>query len=64
MFPMATVSHIAGAGHWVHMDKPNEFIADLKEFYRKWLFLQYNFMQFYTTEIPLLIHTPLAHLQN
>lgn len=34
LFPMATISHIAGAGHWVHMDKPNEFMAAVKEFYK------------------------------
>jgi esterase len=30
MFPKLTVEVVAGAGHWVHADKPTEFIAAMR----------------------------------
>ena len=32
LFPNAVISHIDGAGHWVHADKPHELLNVLKEF--------------------------------
>lgn len=32
LFPAAEFETIAGAGHWVHADKPNELLAVIKEF--------------------------------
>ncbi|CAA7626316.1 alpha/beta fold hydrolase [Magnetospirillum sp. SS-4] len=34
LFPMAETVEIAGAGHWVHVDRPAEFIAAAREFIR------------------------------
>ena len=34
MFPMATLKMVAGAGHWVHADKPHEFMEIVVEFSR------------------------------
>jgi pimeloyl-ACP methyl ester carboxylesterase len=32
LFPAAKFETIAGAGHWVHADKPNELLAVIKDF--------------------------------
>ena len=32
LFPRAKISHVPGAGHWVHYEKPNEFIQVLLQF--------------------------------
>ena len=34
LFPNASVSHIAGAGHWVHSEKLTEVVASIKKFYQ------------------------------
>ena len=30
LFPQADVTVVAGAGHWVHAEKPSEFLAVLE----------------------------------
>ena len=32
LFPLATIRHIPGAGHWAHVDKPAEFLQLVGEF--------------------------------
>ena len=32
LFPLATIRHIPGAGHWAHVDKPAEFLQLVREF--------------------------------
>lgn len=32
LFPNVVITHIPDAGHWVHADKPNEFIKNIKDF--------------------------------
>jgi len=32
LLPHVTITHIPGAGHWVHADKPNEFIQHIRNF--------------------------------
>lgn len=34
LFPGATVEHIFAAGHWVHSEKPQEFVAAVTDFIR------------------------------
>lgn len=33
LFPSAEVKYIQGAGHWVHADKPSDFVKTVKQFY-------------------------------
>jgi len=32
LFPNATIDHVAGAGHWVHSEKPYEFLDMVLQF--------------------------------
>jgi len=32
LFPNSSLKFIEGAGHWVHADKPNEFIKEVVNF--------------------------------
>ena len=32
LFPNATIQHIDGAGHWVHAEKPYQFMAGVESF--------------------------------
>jgi pimeloyl-ACP methyl ester carboxylesterase len=32
LFPQATFAVIAGAGHWVHAERPAEFLGELRAF--------------------------------
>lgn len=32
LFPQARFHYIAGAGHWLHVDKPGEFISQVTNF--------------------------------
>ena len=32
LFPLSEIQHVAGAGHWVHADRPHEFIAAVTQF--------------------------------
>lgn len=32
LFPQAIITHIEGAGHWIHADKPAELLQVLEEF--------------------------------
>jgi pimeloyl-ACP methyl ester carboxylesterase len=32
LFPLAQIQTIAGAGHWVHADQPEEFLRRLLDF--------------------------------
>ena len=34
-FPQATIKTIAGAGHWIHAEKPGEFLEEVVEFLKK-----------------------------
>ena len=36
LFPEAIVQHIEGAGHWVHADKPIEFLRAVMDFLDDW----------------------------
>jgi len=35
LFPKAIITHIEGAGHWVHSEKPNEFIEVVSKFLKQ-----------------------------
>lgn len=35
MFPKAEFSYVKGAGHWVHSEKPAEFLELVTEFLNK-----------------------------
>lgn len=30
LFPAATITHIAGAGHWLHVENPKDFLLAVK----------------------------------
>ena len=32
LFPNATLEMVEGAGHWVHADKPHDFLNIVKQF--------------------------------
>lgn len=32
LFPNARIQHIDGAGHWVHAEKPHQFLAAVESF--------------------------------
>lgn len=32
LFPNSAVAHVAGAGHWVHSEKPYEFLEMVLQF--------------------------------
>ena len=35
-FPSSTITHIPGAGHWVHSEKPKEFLDIASKFINSW----------------------------
>ena len=38
VFPQASITHVPDCGHWVHFEKPNEFLQIVKDYLtRRWL---------------------------